>query len=188
VMRRRRSNAGTAHPSADRVALARGVADQRGAVAHGERPRRGSWQHPHPPREGRPPSRGRHGRLGVGASQPVARGAPGDARRRSALCCGWADGRAALVGNRRSGRPAPSGSVRRRSTSLRSAPAASRARGRDGPREGPARRHSAPTRPPEPASTSRGSTAARSSTPSTTVPRPYSRPAPDCGSGPIQPA
>ena len=74
------------------------------------------------------------GTWGWGASQSVAGGAAGDAGRRSALRRGWADGRAALVGNSGSGYPAPSSSVRRRPQSLCSAPAAPHARGRDVPR------------------------------------------------------
>ena len=94
---------------------------------------------------------------------------------------GWANRRATLVGNRRPGYAAASRSVRRRSPSLRSAPAAARARCGDGPRRRAAGRHPAATRACEPwespASTSRGSIAAKSSTPSTGVPRPCCLPA-----------
>ena len=141
VMRRAGDRtAWAAHPSADRAALARRAADQRGAVARRERPRPGPWQHPHPPRQGRPAPPGRHGRLGMGPSQPVARGSNGAARRRSALCGGWADGRATLVGNRGSGHPAPSGSVRWRSPSLRSASICRPHRYADQTRRGAAKR------------------------------------------------
>ena len=53
----------------DRRALARRAAHQRGARAHRERPRRAPRRGAGPPRQGRQAPRGRHGRLGLGATR-----------------------------------------------------------------------------------------------------------------------
>ena len=60
---------------ADRRALARRPAHPRGARAHRGRPRRAPRIAARAPRQGRPPPRGRHGRLGLGTARALAPGA-----------------------------------------------------------------------------------------------------------------
>jgi hypothetical protein len=106
------------------------------------------------PRQGRPPPRGRHGRVGVGTACPVERRAsraPGGA---AVLRHQRSDARATVVSRRRAHPAAAHRSGRRRASTLRAPSATPRARGRDGPRGRPADRHPATARPPQPGITS----------------------------------
>jgi integrase len=76
------------------------------------------------PRQGRPPPRGRHGRLGVGAARAVARGARRAARRTAVLRGQRSDPWTAMVGLRGALGASVRGSGRRRAAALRAASAA----------------------------------------------------------------
>ena len=133
------------------------------------------------PWQGRQTARGRDGSLGVGPARLLDRDSPRAPDRCAPVCDPRTDRWSAL---RSLGRAQATASRRcrgRRPSAIRAAPAPARARGRDGPRGRPARRHPAPARTPtlaSPASTSKASTAARSSTPSTDDRRQRSPPAP----------
>ena len=81
--RRRRPRPTAARP--DRGSVARRPADPRGARARRGRPGRAPRIAAGAARQGRPPPRGRHGRLGVGAACPVAEDAGGAAGRPAVL-------------------------------------------------------------------------------------------------------
>ena len=134
----------------DRAALARRTADQRSARAPGERsgplPRRGA----RPAREGRQATRGRDGPVGVGPARAMARDPPAAPDRRAPVRDPRTDRRSALGSVRRSQTTPPRRGRSRRPAAVRAAPAAARARSRDGARGRPARRDPAPTRARQP--------------------------------------
>jgi hypothetical protein len=99
--RRRRRRARATVARADRRALARRPAHPRDARAHRGRPRRAPRIATRPPRQGRPPPRGRHGRLGLGTARAVAAGARPTACRTAVLRRHRAHARSPL------GRPPP---------------------------------------------------------------------------------
>jgi hypothetical protein len=119
--------------------------------------------------KGRPPARGRDGRMGLGAPPAVAQRTDGAPGRAAVLHHRRAHARTTVVGRRGSQRKAPARASRRSQASLRAAPAAPRARARTGPaRVSRSTSSSAswatPTSAPPP-STSRASTPRRSSPP-----------------------
>jgi hypothetical protein len=134
------------------------------------------------PRQGRPPPRGRHGRVGVGAPAAVDRSAPRAPGWPPVLRHQLADTRAIMVIGRRARRAAPHGRDLGRSPTLRPPAAPPRPRRRDGARGCAAHRHPTPTRPQQPSasprSTSKASTTPKSSTRSTPAAHRWSPSAP----------
>ena len=108
---RRRRRARPPAARADRRALARRAAHPRGARAHRGRPRRAPRLAAGPPRQGRPPPRGRHGRLGLGTARAVAQGARPAAGRAAVLRRHRTHARTAVVSRRRALGAAPRGSA-----------------------------------------------------------------------------
>ena len=99
---------------------------------------------------GRPPPRGRYGRVGLGAPAALDRCAPRAPGRPVVLRHQRPDPRTTMVARRRACRAAPHGGDRRRSPAFRAAPTAPRPRRRAGTRGRAAHRHPAPTGPQQP--------------------------------------
>ena len=162
---RRRPTGWAADPRVDRVAVARGPAYQRGAVAGRDRSRRLARQHCRSQGERRAAPRGRISRMGVAARQQLVGDTPWNASRGTLVCDRRRNPRPSLVGDRGSRHAKAPRARRRRPQAVRAAPAPACSCRR-------------------PASISRGSTAARSSTPFIVGQRRFSRPAQGSGKRP----
>ena len=103
-----------------------------------------------PARQGRAPSRGRHGRLGLGGASTVACHAARPPGRPAAVRHQRRDARAALVACRGACRAAAHRRRRRSAAPVRATPAPPRAHGRDGPLRRATDRHLARTRTQQP--------------------------------------
>ena len=160
-----------ARASDDRRPVARRPAHPGGARARRARPRPPARIDPCAPGQGRPPARGRDGRVGLGTAAAVAERAAGAAGRAAVLHHRRPDARATVVRRRCPRRvPAPRGRGGRQAQ-VRPAPAAPCARDRARPRGRAAEHHPVAARSRQPrhdlGSTSKASTPRRSSPPST---------------------
>ena len=148
--RRRRSTARRPPTRSDRDPVAIRAAHPGRARAYRRRPRSTPRLAPGPTGQGRSPSRGWDGRMGLGTTRALAPRAMRATDRTTVLRHQWHDPRTPLVA-RRGTRGAPAYRRRGRSASpLRAASASPRPRRRDGPRGSAANRDPAPTRTQQP--------------------------------------
>lgn len=134
----------------DRRPVAGRASDQRGARAHRGRSRIQPRIARRAPRQGRAPTRGRDGRMGLGPASALAR-APGGASNRAALLHPQRPDGGRSLDSDLGPRSAPTPRcLRRGASALRTPSAPPRPRGRDGPRGGAAERDPAPARAQRP--------------------------------------
>jgi hypothetical protein len=130
--------------------LARRPAHPGSARARRARPRSSPRIDPRPQRQGRPPTRSRDGRVGLGTAPPVAERTRRASGRTAVLHHRRLDPRATMVGRCRPLRVPPACRSRRDQAPLCAAPAPARACARARPRARAAEHHPAPTRSRQP--------------------------------------